>query len=198
MQRIALTIAAAAIILGSSFAHGLWTSRWSGWAEQLASAASKVGQVPETIGEWSSEAITLEPRAMKMAGAHGYLSRRYTHRTTGQSVVVMLLCGQSGPLAAHTPLICLPGSGMEMTGIESRYTAHRDETREWGEFLEADFIGTNEGAPLKMRLFWSWSSDAVNWQAPEHPRIALAGKPFLFKIFVHRVLDQRDSREPAR
>jgi hypothetical protein len=135
---------------------------------------------------------------MKMAGAHGYLSRRYTHRTTGQSVVVMLLCGQSGPLAAHTPLICLPGSGMEMTGIESRYTAHRDETREWGEFLEADFIGTNEGAPLKMRLFWSWSSDAVNWQAPEHPRIALAGKPFLFKIFVHRVLDQRDSREPAR
>jgi hypothetical protein len=198
MQRTALTIAAAVLILGSSFAHGLWSSRWSGWAEQLEAAASKIAQVPETFGEWSAEAVEIEKQSMKMAGARGYVARRYTHRASGQSVVVMLLCGQSGPLAAHTPLICLPGSGMEMVGVEGRYTARRDETREWGEFLQADFIGSDAGAPLKIRLFWSWSPDAVNWQAPQHPRIAFGGKPYLFKIFVHRALDQRDAREPSR
>src|SRR6266852_3559604 len=127
MQRTALTLAAAVLILGSSFAHGVWSFRWAGWAEQLDSAAAKVAFVPPTVGEWSSEAFEVDKRSMEMTGARGYFSRRYTHRTSGQSVVVMLLCGQSGPLAAHTPLICLPGSGLEMVGVETRYTARRDE-----------------------------------------------------------------------
>jgi hypothetical protein len=197
MQRTALTLAAAVLILGSSFAHGVKSSRWSGWAEQLESAASKVALVPPTVGEWASEAIDVEKRSMEMSGARGYFQRRYTHRSSGQSVVVMLLCGQSGPLAAHTPLICLPGSGLEMAGSENRYTARRDESRVWGDFFEADFVGTNEGVPMKMRLFWSWSPDGVNWEAPQHPRIALGGKPYLFKIFVHRVLDHRESAQTA-
>ncbi len=198
MQRTALTLAAAVLILGSSFAHGVWSSRWAGWSEKLDAAAAKVALVPPTVGEWSSEAIEVDKRSMAMTGAQGYFSRRYTHRTSGQSVAVMLLCGQAGPLAAHTPLICLPGSGLEMVGMESRYTARRDESRVWGDFFEADFVGTNEGAPMKMRLFWSWSSDGVNWQAPEHARIALAGKPYLFKIFVHRAVESREARESAR
>lgn len=198
MQHTALTLAAAVLILGSSFMNGVWSHRWSGWDEQLESAAPKIALVPDTIGEWTSEAIEVDQRSMERSGARGYFSRRYTNRTSGESVVVLLICGRTGPLTAHTPLICLPGSGMEMVGSEDRRTVRRDETRAWGEFLNADFSGASEGVPVKMRLFWSWSPDGVNWQAPEHPRVALAGKPFLYKVFVHRALDQREARESGR
>src|SRR5260370_34827824 len=116
MQRTALTLGAAVLILGSRVAHGVWSFRWAGWSEKLDTAASKVAFVPQTMGEWSSEAIDVEKRSMEMSGARGYFSRRYTHRTSGQSVVVILLCGQSGPLAAHHPLLCRPGSALARAG----------------------------------------------------------------------------------
>ncbi len=194
MQRTVLSLLGVAIILGSSVAHGLWTLRWTG-VRLLEAAGAQVPLIPKEFGDWTSEEIKVNKRQMDQAGAYGYFSRRYVNRTSGQALVVMFLCGQSGPIAAHTPTICFPGSGMELMAPEKRYSPRRDESSSWGDVYWADFKGNISGHPSRVRLFWAWSANGYTWQAPEYPRVALAGKPYLFKIFVHRELDQLDSKE---
>ncbi len=46
----------------------------------------------------------------------------------------------------------------------------------------------------RVRLFWAWSTDGAKWQSPDHPRVKFAGSPYLFKIFIHREVDQADSK----
>src|SRR5438309_11604258 len=109
MRRTVLSLIAALIIVGSSFAHGLWTLRFTG-KDELDAAGARVARIPSEFGDWTSEDLNVSKRQMDQAGASGYLSRRYTSRTTGQVITIMFLCGQTGPLAAHSPTVCFPGS----------------------------------------------------------------------------------------
>ena len=195
MQRKLQMALAALVIVGATYAHGVWTLRWSGEGE-LEAAASSVDRIPKEFGDWTSEEMRVSAHTMEQAGALGYLSRRYENRTSGQSLTVMLLCGRTGPLAAHLPTICLPAAGMQMVTTEKIYTLLRDDhKREWGQFAFSDFKGTVGGAPVRTRLFWAWSPDALKWQAPAHPRVAMAGYPRLYKIFVHRDVDPSESKD---
>lgn len=197
MQRKVLLILGLVLIAGSTYAHGVWTLRWRG-TRDLEAAAASVDAIPNEFGDWTSEDLEVSKRTMDQAGAVGYLSRRYDNKNTGQSVLVMLLCGRTGPLAAHLPTICLPGSGMELVSGEKSYTmSKRDQSRDWGKFAWADFKGLVGGNPMRTRLFWSWSPDGSNWDAPSHPRVALAGYPHLYKIFVHREIDPSESKRSS-
>ncbi len=193
MRSKVVLVVAAAVIVGSAYAHGVWTLRWTG-THELEVAASSVTQIPKEFGDWTGEDIEVSARTMDQAGALGHISRRYENKGTGQSVTVMLMCGLTGPLAAHLPTICLPNAGMNVATPEKLYTVRRDESREWGQFAWAEFKGTQGGAVARTRLFWAWSTDGLKWQAPSHPRVALAGYPYLFKIFVHRDLDPNESK----
>lgn len=193
MQRKVLLILAAVVIAGSAYAHGVWTLRWTG-THELEAAASSVSQIPKEFGDWTSQDIEVSARTMDQAGALGHISRRYENKVTGQSVTVMLMCGLTGPLAAHLPTICLPNAGMNVATPEKLYTVKRDESRDWGQFAWAEFKGTQGGTIARTRLFWGWSADGSKWLAPGHPRVALAGYPYLFKIFVHRDLDPNESK----
>lgn len=189
MHRTLLSLIAAAVIVFSSVAHGIWTMRWTG-AKPLEEAAAKVALVPEAFGEWTSEDLSVKKRTMDQAGARGYLSRRYINRSNGQTMMAMLLCGQPGPLAAHTPMICFRATGMEPSGPDKRCSLRDDGSQDWGELFWADFVGTASGSPMRVRLFWGFSPDGLHWQAPSNPRVALAGQPVLLKVFVHREFDR--------
>jgi len=197
MPRKLLLILAAVVIAGSTYAHGKWTLRWTGTGE-LEAAASSVNRIPKEFGDWTSEDLRASQRTMEQAGAIGYISRRYDNRTGGPSVTVMLLCGRTGPLAAHLPTICLPASGMQLATTQKLYTLPRDESRNWGQIAWGDFRGTVGGEPLRTRLFWAWSADGVKWESPTYPRMALAGYPHLYKVFVQREMEPSESKDTMK
>ncbi len=197
MQRIGLFLFGAALILGSSVVHGVWTMRWTD-PLQFRAAGASVALIPAEFGNWTSEEMEIKKKQMDQAGAVGYLMRRYVNSESGQVIVVMLLCGHTGPLSSHTPAICFPATGMTMIGPEKRCAPRRYASRDWGEYFWADFRGTNWGIISRVRLFWAWSTDGGKWQSPDHPRMTLAGNPYLFKIFIHRDLDQVDPKDSNR
>ena len=43
-----------------------------------------------------------------------------------------------------------------------------------------------------IRVFWGWSDNGI-WKAPDNPRLAFRGQPYLFKLYVvDRSLQQAD------
>ena len=41
----------------------------------------------------------------------GYLLRTYTHRISGETFQVLLVCGKPGPTSLHPPDVCYQGAG---------------------------------------------------------------------------------------
>jgi hypothetical protein len=196
MKRIILYSIGAVVILAAGIAHGVLTDRW--YAEGLLQkVASRVAQLPMTVGDWTGEDLEVSQRQMDQTGAYGYLSRRYVHKTTGQAISVMLLCGKTGPLSVHAPTYCFTATGYEAVTTDERYAVASDRGRELGSFWRTDFMHAVAHDTTRTRLFWGWSDDGSTWKAPDHPRMAFAGKPYLYKLYVMRELTARDDREKS-
>src|SRR2546425_11021500 len=103
MQRILIIASACVVLIASGVVHGIWTDRWSEQAD-LADAALRLEQLPDTIGVWHGSAVEIENDAS--SGLAGMIARRYVHATTGKTVTILLACGRAGAVCTHTPDVC--------------------------------------------------------------------------------------------
>jgi len=167
---------------------GLWAHRWMS-SSTLADAAARLSLVPLTVGEWEGHDLEVNPRELRLAQAVGYLQRRYVHRHTGATVTLLLLCGRAGPVSVHTPEVCYAGAGYEELGtVARREAADLAGDRFWyRKFQKAG------PTPTMLGVTYAWTASG-HWEAPDHPRLALARYPVLFKAYVVRSLT--DPKEP--
>src|SRR5262245_775541 len=107
------------IVIGSGIAHGLCSDRWS-TSEELPVAITALSRLPTTFDEWEGADLSLDPAAMQRGEISGSVVRRYVHCSTEQEMMVMLVCGRSGPIAVHTPDVCYQGAGYRMASDRSR------------------------------------------------------------------------------
>ena len=63
------------------------------------------------FGDWVGQHRELDPRQVAGAEMTGYLLRSYTHRTSGETFQVLLICGKPGPTSLHPPDVCYQGAG---------------------------------------------------------------------------------------
>ena len=186
MQRILIIASACVVLIGSGVVHGLWTDRWSEQAD-LADAAERLEQLPNTIGVWHGSAVEVEKDAS--SGLAGMVARRYIHADSGKSVTILLACGRSGAVCTHTPEVCYAGSGYEVE--KPKRFALPSQAAQVPEFWTARFVKEREAGKSHLRIFWSWYS-AESWQIAEHPRVRFAGEKLLFKLYLIRELAQMD------
>jgi hypothetical protein len=192
MFRPAPVLTALALVAASGLAHGLVTGRWHN-ARDLEVALARVPLVPRDIGAWHGRDLDADPEAFTQAHADAYWVRRYEDRSTGSAVTVILMCGPAGPLAVHTPDVCYRGAGYEAAGpvtavevpLPGGSAAH---------LWTARFAKDQPSAAGQLRLFWTWSADGT-WSAPSWPRLAFAGRPALYKLYV--IQEQPPGGEPA-
>jgi hypothetical protein len=146
--------------------------------------------VPLSLGsDWDvEEDRKLSEREGALAEIDGYLSRRYVHRRTGRIVSVLLLCGKPGPMSVHTPEMCYAGAGYDEIGSAKAYTAPTDSSC---RFQVHDFRKNNVATPTLLRIFLSWGQRG-EWSVPVNPRLAFAGKPYLYKLYVVREMAKAD------
>src|SRR5262245_13026212 len=110
MTRLLPALLALALVVAYGVAEGTWTGRWVPAAAPH-EAAARLADVPTTLGDWQGKDQTLDHRVAAQAELSGSLLRYYTHKTTGETLTVLLVCGRPGPVSVHTPDVCFVGSG---------------------------------------------------------------------------------------
>jgi len=167
--------AIALLVLGGA-AHGLLSNRW-GVAQDIVELGQKLSQVPTEIGPWKcTQDSKLDDSVEKMLEVKGYISRLYTHQTTGESINVFVVFGPKGPIAVHTPEVCY--SARAVTQTSDRTSAPVEFESKDGALWKLSFE-TNTFDKQKMNVFYGWSDGGV-WQAAANPRFWRTD--YLYKI----------------
>jgi hypothetical protein len=149
-----------------------------------------------TLGDWSGRALELDPLELDRGGVVNYVARHYVNSRTKNEVQIVLMCGRTGPICAHTPDVCFEGAGYRMTAAPEKFSPpHSPSDSFWLVNFAKD--GT-EGREL-VRVFWSWNP-AGHWQAADYPRLTFARHPTLLKLYVSRRVsraNERGDRDPC-
>jgi hypothetical protein len=181
MTRILPVATAVVALISCGVVHGLWTDRWVPKSDPAAAAARFDG-LPLTVGDWEGEALEVSPRELQ--GLSGYLARRYVNRDTGDVVTLALMCGRPRVVSIHSPDVCYAASGYEVTA-PSRYGPADLPGR--ASFWMTEMVRSRAAEQTRLRVFFAWSA-AGAWEAPDNPRVAFAGVPVLYKLYLLRDL----------
>jgi hypothetical protein len=196
MTRTLPLVAGLVVLALTTVVHGLWTGRWQ-LSDEPAASARKLHNLSTTVGDWFAEETELDARQLAQAQVVGYVARRYTHRSTGSTVSILVLCGRHGPVAVHTPDVCYAGAGYEPVTPQEKYVLPAGGPLPLAqpvEFWTQKFRKQSVTEPEHLRIYWSWSA-AGPWEAADNPRWTFAGRPALYKLYI--IFSLPDGQEPA-
>lgn len=191
MLRHLVLIGGFCLLLGGGLVHGVWTDRWrpSFLAEE---AAARLDDLPPELDGWKSEPFEQKQEDLALTGAINHYSRMFTHPTTGDKILVMLLCGRPAQMVVHRPEHCYRAAGYEPSGaavkVLIKTPGGEGQPEEASEFFTGLFTREETAGPNQLRIFWSWMTPEANttWTAPSNPRFAFARSGALYKLYVIR------------
>lgn len=169
------------LLVGAGLWHGRATGRWTP-SNALEVVSQRLGQLPAKAGDWIGKPLPVEDEEQfARAGVKAFQQYRYTHRVTGATATVLVVCGKPGPISVHDPTTCYVGAGYVMNAKPRRldFTAGGQAHQLW--MARFDPPGIDPGQ--KLEILWGWNS-GEGWQAPEMTRWEFAGKPYLFKLYI--------------
>ena len=193
MSRIIPLLVGLGILMGSELLHGRWTDRWS-FSGELEAACAKFPKPdePMIVGDWKGEpGEPLKADDIALGEIAGYINQVFTH-PSGAAVHVLVVCGRPGPIAVHTPEVCLGGEGCTQDGTKQRYPVDLSGSDKV-EFWVGQFYWLDGGLRKDRRTFWTYSSNG-KWTAEDNPRLSFARFPFLYKIYIVRQMSRRDEK----
>lgn len=188
----------AALILTAGTIHGRWTNRWAR-ATELQHAVEHLGKLPLTLGDWEGRENVLDEKQRSMYAASqavAWVTRRYVHRTTGEALSLLVLCGPPGPTAAHSPEACYPGGGLGLSGpLELEEFEHGTPPAK-ALFQVGNFRRADAANSMGLRIYWSFRG-GTDWEVPENTRLTFARYPALYKIYVIREMAMSEGVQPV-
>ena len=162
-------------------------------------AAARLNLIPEQIGRWTSSPEEIDEREKRLAGIGGSLRRTYRHAENGYVISMTVLCGAAGPMSVHPPTACFEGVGYKLSSGPTVVTfKDADGSGDFDSALNRATFRLHDAASSDIvRVLWGWSDNGI-WKAPENPRLAFRGQPYLFKLYVvDRSLQQADDVKQA-
>jgi hypothetical protein len=197
MYRLLLVGVTLGVLLATGLISGLWTDRWTTYREaEIAAAGTKLDKVPLTVGRWYGSDVVENQTTLPEEVIGKNIVRRYVNQNNGMAVTVYMNCGPTRPMwYGHLPPECYAGAGYKLSGSVSKQLLSTESTSVPASFRVATFSMDEGGAPVHVRVFWSWSGDGA-WQAPDNPNKTFAHYPFLYKIyFIRRLLKEDEPVE---
>lgn len=194
MARFVPFIVGLGLLLGSELLHGNWTNRWQ-WSGEPEASCAKLPPQGESmvVGEWKgTPSPALEQQDIIIGEIAGYFHQEFRH-PRGHVVRVLVVCGRPGPIAVHTPEVCLGGEGYVLQDSKQRQTVRLAPPYQPVEFWVAQFYRHDGGLRRDQRQFWTYSADG-SWTAAENPRFHFARAPALYKIYIVRQLARKDEK----
>ncbi len=177
MKRTILFAIAIAAVVVSGAVHGFWTGRWDNDTDSNTPRLRSIGL---ELGDWQGQDLELAPASRP--GINGLLYRKYTHRPSGRTVTVFMVCGRTGPVSIHTPDACYAAAGYKVQ-TPAKFALKGDGDQPKQEFNTARMVRTRQGDQTQLRIFWAWSADG-RWQVPDDARIAFPRQNGLCKLYL--------------
>ncbi len=187
MNRNTLPIALAVLIVVSlTLVEASISDRWRDGSIDATDFDKLFEQVPKEgkeIGAWEGVDLPVGDLVKKTAGAVSYVSRRYTHMTTGRQVTLWLIVGHSRDICRHTPNVCRRTSGYTQLGSQSTHRIESDG-QDPAVFYTAKFEKQDAFGRSVERVFWAWNLPGTNlWEAPGSPRRHYGNSRALYKLY---------------
>jgi hypothetical protein len=168
------------LTLASGVLQGRIRHRW-GPSQSMLAAAEKLAEVPGQCGHWRLESSQeMEPGTVQMLECTGYLCRSYVNERTGELVSMVLTLGPAGPISVHTPEICYSSQNYKTRDQRQRVAIADAHATELGQFWTLGFRSKPPRADV-LRVYYAWSTGS-EWTAPDAPRFAFVGWPYLYKL----------------
>lgn len=171
-----------ALVAAAGLVHRRWASG-SDDAPALAAAVANIERVPLTIGAWHGTPLEMDAVDLANGRYAGALWRRYEDRATGRVVSMLLVCGRPGRVSVHTPDACYLGAGFVATSEPARVTLTLPGGVGQAQLWHARYVHPQRPAEPPVSVYWSWTG-GTRWQAVDSPRLAFAGLPVLYKLYV--------------
>jgi hypothetical protein len=176
--QVGLLIVAAVITCAAGIHQGQLTNRW-GLPQGVEGAAKLMSAMPVDIGSWHlAEPETLPAESQKILQCSSYVGGRYTHRETGEAVLVTTLLGPPGPMSVHRPEICFSAIDFPVETERRRVVVSSDGVEHSAWMVQFRDVRDPKGGLI--RVYYTWSNGEV-WTAADEPRISFGSEPFLFK-----------------
>jgi hypothetical protein len=192
MSRFIPFVVGLGILLGSELVHGHWTNRWR-WSDEPRASCAKLPRQDEPLilGDWKGYPTPpLQEQDIIIGEIAGYFHQVFKH-PRGYVLEVLVVCGRPGPIAVHTPEVCLGGEGFIQEDTKQRYPVRlADQT---AEFWLGQFYRYDGGLRRDQRQFWTYSTNG-SWTAEDNPRFRFAGLPALYKIYIMRQMSRKDEK----
>jgi hypothetical protein len=195
MARFIPFVVGLGLLLGSELLHGHWTNRWRLSNEPQASCAKLPRQdEPMIVGDWKGHpSPPLQDQDIIIGEIAGYFHQVFVH-PRGYAVQVLVVCGRPGPIAVHTPEVCLGGEGFIQEDAKQRHSVRLAPPDQPVEFWVGQFYRYDGGLRRDQRQYWTYSTDGLSWTADDNPRFHFARCPALYKIYIMRQLSRKDEK----
>jgi hypothetical protein len=144
----------------------------------VAKSLDKLAATPQ-VGPWRlKETSHLGPEIAKLLHTSGDISCKYVNEQTGDTVDMVVLVGETGPLSTHSPEVCY--SSREYQVVSEPESQKIESAAGPAEFLSMTLSSDGLDGSL-LRVWYAWHN-GTQWRAPRNARIALRAEPFLYKI----------------
>jgi hypothetical protein len=182
------------ILLASELLHGRWTNRWrTSGALEAACAKLPKQEEPLILGDWRGQpGAALAEQDRVIGEIAGYFYQVFTN-PKGYAIHVLIVCGRPGPIAVHSPEVCLGGEGFDVEGPKRRQSISVPPSDQPFEFWVSQFYRTEGGLRKDRRQFWTFSANG-SWTADDNPRLHFARYPVLYKIYLMREMSRKDEK----
>ena len=191
IRLLLVTLAAISLTVGPALIQGQYTNRWR-TPPNLAAAGVRLHQLPRVFGDWqnSEDERPLSDAVCQELGLTEHFHRQYMHRSTGETVHVLLMVGPPGRLVRHPPDVCYANRANEQIGeIESMRV---DAIAEEHQFKLLEFRRTAQPVKSKFQVAYAFNHGEETWNAPDSPRMAYGAASVLYKL---QVLTEEQSGE---
>jgi len=184
MNRHTLPVTLAVLLVVSlTLVEASISDRWQDTNIDPAEFDALFAQVPKELEGWEGVDLPVADLVKKTAGAVSYVSRRYTHMTTGRKVTIWLIVGHSRDICRHTPNICRPSSGYTQQGGQLKHRIELEDQKpalfHTAKFEKQDVFGRSIE-----RVFWAWNRpDLKLWEAPDSARLHYGNSRALYKLY---------------
>ena len=186
------------LTIGGGLLHGRLTDRW-GPPPQMIAAAEMLPRIPDHFGNWRQVATReLDSLSIEMLQCAGYIDRSYQNRVTGAQVDVLVLLGPTGPIAMHTPEVCVSTKAYKTRDDRHRVEIPGDAGSS-PSFWSLDFVSSGVSDNV-MRCYYAWNDGGI-WESPANARFHYVGKPYLYKIQLFSEVGtsgRSSAKDPAR
>jgi exosortase D (VPLPA-CTERM-specific) len=145
-RSVALVPVAAGVAL---LALGGWFTWQVAMREEILPERARFVSFPTAIGSWRGRASTMEPQTEHALGLEDYVLTDYA-RDDGKAVnlYVAYYASQRGGSSPHSPLVCVPGGGWQITDLQ------RTDFNEGATAFPVNRVVIERGTTKQLVYYW--------------------------------------------